>query len=262
MPGVLYEKKGRVAYITINRPEALNSMNREVWDALAAAWVSVRDDPEVWAAVVTGAGEKAFSVGGDLKEIGESFAAAEREGRPVTLPIPEVNPMRGLTVWKPFIAAINGLALGGGLELALACDIRIAAENASLGLPESKLGLIAGMGGTQRLARLVPLGIALQMMTTGESINAAEAYRIGLVNKVVPLAELMPTAEAMANKICENSPLSVRAIKESASRGREMTLEEGLRLEQSLTRDLLQTSDSKEGLKAFVEKRKAQYQGK
>jgi E-phenylitaconyl-CoA hydratase len=262
MPGVLYEKKERVAYITINRPEAMNTMNREVWDGLAAAWVSVRDDPEVWVAVVTGAGERAFSVGGDLKEIGEAFAAAEREGRPVVLPIPQVNPMRGLAVWKPLIAAINGMALGGGMELAMACDIRIAAENAVFGLPESKAGLISGMGGTQRLARLVPFGIALQMMMTGESINAAEAHRIGLVNKVVPPAELMPTAEALANKICESAPLSVSAIKESASRGREMTLEEGLRLEQLITRDLLQTADSKEGTRAFVEKRKAQFQGK
>lgn len=262
MPGVLYEKKGRIACITINRPEAMNTMNREVWDGLAAAWISVRDDPEVWAAIVTAAGDKAFSVGGDLREIGVAFAAAEKEGRPVSLPIPEVNPMRGLTVWKPFIAAVNGMALGGGLELALACDIRIASENASFGLPEAKVGLIAGMGGTQRLARVLPLSIALQMLMTGDSINAAEAYRIGLVNKVVPSAELMPAAEALARKICDCAPLSVRAIKESACRGREMTLEEGLRLEQLLTRDLLQTADSKEGLKSFAEKRKPNYQGR
>lgn len=262
MPAVLYEKKGKIAYITINRPEAMNTMNREVWDGLASAWIAVRDDPEVWVAIVTAAGEKAFSVGGDLREIGETFTKAEKEGTPVILPIPETNPMRGITVWKPIIAAVNGMALGGGMELALACDIRIASENASFGLPEVKVGLISGMGGTQRLARLVPLGVALEMLITGDAVNAAEALRIGLVNKVVPIAQLMPTAEALANKIAQNAPLSARMIKESACRGREMTLEEGLRLEQLITRALLQTADSKEGLKAFNEKRKPSFQGR
>jgi enoyl-CoA hydratase/carnithine racemase len=264
MPPIIYEKKGRVAYITLNRPEALNSLNTEAMNLLTKAWLDVRDDPEVWIAIVTGTGERAFSAGADLKEIAEATAQAEREGRAATYPSGWLGdiPMRGIKVWKPFIAAINGIATGGGLELAMTCDIRIASETARLGLREVTQAIIPGAGGTQRLPRLVPFGIALEILMTGDFIDAKEAYRIGLVNKVVPPAELMSTAEALANRICENGPLAVKAVKEAAYRGIEMPLDEGLRLETLETGEVMGTWDAKEGPKAFGEKRKPQYQGK
>jgi E-phenylitaconyl-CoA hydratase len=169
---------------------------------------------------------------------------------------------RGLTVWKPIIAAINGYCLAGGLELALACDIRIAAEHARLGLTEVLRGIIPGGGGTQRLPRLVPFGVALQLMLTGEHIDAAEAHRIGLVNKVVPAARLMDEAVAMAERICQNAPLSTRAIKEAAYRGMNGSLEDGLRIEAFLSRIIRTTEDSREGPRAFAEKRPAQFRGR
>ena len=167
--------------------------------------------------------------------------------------------MRGLEIWKPIIAAINGHCNGGGLEIALACDIRVASENAQFGLGEVKIGLLPGGGGTQRLPRAVSLCNALWMLYTGDRIDAQEAYRIGLVNRVVPLPELMSTAEAMARKILESGPLAVRAIKQAAIKGLSMPLEDGLRLEQNLFRMLRITEDSKEGTKAFAEKRKPQW---
>ena len=260
MPAVLYEKKGRIAYITLNRPEALNAINREAWDGLTKAWIEVRDDPEVWIAIVTGAGDKAFSAGADLKEIGE-FLMMPEDKRPPSV-VPDITPMRGLEVWKPFIAAINGIATGGGLELAMACDIRIAAENARFGLAEVRQALMPSMSGTQRLPRLIPFGKALEILMTGDFIDAQEAYRLGLVNRVVPLKELMPTAEALANRICENGPLAVRAIKEAAYRGIQMSLAEGIRLEEYVSRTLTATQDAKEGPRAFAEKRKPVYKGR
>jgi len=257
MPALIYEKKGRIAYITLNRPEVRNAMNSELWNGLVKAWIDVRDDPEVWVAIVTGAGDKAFSAGQDLKEVAEWMMTPEEKRPP--FPIPEVNPMCGLMVWKPFIAAINGLCIGGGLELAMACDIRIAADNARLGLAEVRQGIISGNSGTQKLPRLVPFAKALEMLMTGEFIDAQEAYHIGLVNKVVPLAELMPAAEALANQICENGPLAVRAVKELAYRGIEMSLAEGLRLEQEIGGRLSKSKDAREGPQAFAEKRKPVY---
>ncbi len=262
MSGLLYEKKGNIAYITLNRPEAMNAINSEMWNALADAWISVRDDPEVWTAIVTGAGEKAFCTGADLKEMGAAFAEAIKSGKPPVVPIPYVTPMRGLQVWKPFIAAVNGMALGGGLELAMACDIRVAAEHVRLGVPEVKQGLIPGMSGTQKIPRLVPFGIAMEMLMTGEPITAQEAYRLGLVNRVVPAAELMSTAEAIANKINANGPVAVRAVKESAYRGIQMSLDDGLRFESLITLAVTQTEDALEGPKAFGEKRKPIFKGK
>jgi len=205
MPAVLYEKKGYVAYITLNRPEARNAINAEAWEGLTRAWTDVRDDPEVRVAIVTGAGDKAFSSGADLKEIAQ-FMMMPADKRPAS-PVPEITPMRGLEVWKPFIAAINGICTGGGLELAMACDMRIAAENATLGLMEVKQALMPSMTGTQRLPRLVPLCSALEILLTGDFIDANEAYRIGLVNKVVPVPELITAAEELANRIAENGPL-------------------------------------------------------
>ncbi|NQT74610.1 MAG: enoyl-CoA hydratase/isomerase family protein [Chloroflexi bacterium] len=260
MSAVLYEKKGKIAYITLNRPEALNSLNLDAWNGLIEAWIGVRDDPDIWVAIVTGTGEKAFCAGQDLKELNQWMMIPEDQRPPV--PVPDITPMRGMEVWKPFIAAINGICTGGGLELALACDISIAADNARLGLAEVKQALIPGMGGTQRLPRVIPFRKALEMLMTGDFVDAQEAYRIGLVNQVVPLSELMPTAEALAQRICENGPLAVRAIKEAAYRGLGMNLSDSLRLEQEVLSKLADTEDLKEGPRAFAEKRNPVYKAR
>ncbi len=261
MSVVLYEKKGHIAYITLNRPEVMNAINTEVARGLAEAWDNVRDDPEVWTAIVTGAGDRAFSAGADLKEVAAMSMQAEPGGEPVVLSILRFVPMRKPEVYKPFIAAINGVATGGGLELALICDIRIAADSARLGLREVVQSLMPGWGGTQRLPRLIPFGMALEILLTGDFVSAEEAYRIGLVNKVVPFDELMPTAEALANRINENGPLAVRAAKEAAYRGMRMPLDEGLQLERLLLQSLIMSEDAKEGPLAFMQKRKPEYKG-
>ena len=260
MPALVYEKKGRIAYITLNRPEVLNAMNSELWGALVKAWADVRDDPDVWVALVTGAGDKAFCAGQDLKELGAWLMTPQHQRS--APPIPEVSPMRGMQVWKPFIAAINGICTGGGLELAMACDIRIAADTARPGLAEVKRGVIAGNSGTQKLIRLVPFARALEMLMTGDFIDASEAYRIHLVNKVVPLARLLPEAEALASRICENGPMAVRAVKELAYRGIDMRLEEGLDLELEISQRVALTEDAREGPRAFTEKRKPDWKGR
>jgi enoyl-CoA hydratase/carnithine racemase len=263
----LYEKKGKVAYITINRPEQLNALDFETWDALTQGLKDVRDDKDVWAAVITGAGEKAFSSGQDLKETLSTFYNEdESKRRPIEdlgmiLPT-KLQPVKAPWInanWKPVIAAINGYAGGAGLELALSCDLRIAADNAKIGLPEVTRGLIPGAGGTQRIIRLVPFTKALEMLMTGDFIDAQEAYRIGLVNKVVPLAELMSTAEALANRICENGPLAVRAAKEAAYRGIEMSLNDGLSFELQTVLRVMKSRDSNEGVMSFVQKRPPEY---
>lgn len=261
MPVVLYEKKDRIAYITLNRPEVLNAISQETLRALTEAWIKVRDDPDVWAAIITGTGDRAFSAGADLKEIAMLRPKIEAGEVPPDIS-PPLFPMRGLEVYKPFVAAINGIATGGGLEIALACDIRIAAEHARLGLREVVQAIMPGWGGTQRLPRLAPFGIALEILMTGDFISAEEAYRIGLVNKVVPAAELMPAAEAMARRINENGPLAVRAIKEAVYRGVRMPLEDALHLERVLFQNLFQTEDAKEGPLAFVQKRKPEYKAR
>jgi len=260
MPALVYEKKGRIAYITLNRPEVLNAMNFEVWGALVKAWADVRDDPDVWVAIVTGAGDKAFCAGQDLKELAAWLMTAHHQRS--APPIPEISPMRGMQVWKPFVAAINGICTGGGLELAMACDIRIAADTARLGLAEVKRGVIAGNSGTQKLIRLVPFAKALEMLMTGDFIDASEAYRIQLVNKVVPFDRLLPEAEALASRICENGPMAVRAVKELAYRGIDMRLEEGLDLELEISQRVALTEDAREGPRAFTEKRKPDWKAR
>jgi len=252
-----YEKEGKVAIFTINRPEAMNALNLETMRELRDAMTDFRDDPELWVGIVTGAGEKAFCGGADIKN---TLPFMKEHSRDVwSFP---ASIMRGLELWKPLIAAINGMALGGGLELALACDIRIAAEGARLGTPEVTLGLIPGWGGTQRLPRAVPWCNAAELLLTGKLVDAQEAYRIGLVNKVVPQAEVMATAKEYAGAICKAAPLAVRAAKEAMIRGSAMTLEEGLRLESSLVAYVMGTEDFAEGTGAFVEKRKPNYKAK
>ena len=222
-------REEHIAVITLNRPEAMNALSRELSEAFKDAMVQFNRDKQLRVGIVTGAGERAFSAGADLKQISQRNAAGEEW--PTIWDHTEPNLIRGLEVWKPLIAAINGYALGGGLETAMACDIRIAAEHARLGLPEVLRGIIPGAGGTQRLPRLVPFGIALELMMTGRHITADEAYRIGLVNRVVPAAELMDTAMAVAREIGKNAPLAVQAVKVAAYRGVQTTLAEGLRIE-------------------------------
>jgi len=262
MSVVLLERRGKTAIIILNRPEAYNSLNHEVWREITNAWIEVKDDPEIWTIILTGAGDKAFCAGQDLKEMARLKKEAEQEGRPFVSAMPEISPAKYLEMPKPVIAAINGFAIGGGLELALACDIRIAADHARLGLREVCQALIPGAGGTQRLPRFIPFGLALEMLMTGDLISAEEAYRIGLINRVVSLTELMPTAQALANKINENGPLAVRAVKEAAYKGIQMHLHEGLRFETLLLSKVRQSEDAWEGPMAFAEKRKPNYRGK
>jgi E-phenylitaconyl-CoA hydratase len=251
--GVLYEKEGKIVTITLNRHEKLNRIDAETFQALSNAFVDFRDDPEAWVAIITGAGE-AFSTGADHDKL-------LRPWTDKSFQVPRMI-TRGLDIWKPLIAAINGPARGGGLEIALACDIRIASENAYLQMPEVGRGLIPGWGGTQRLPRMVSPAKAAEMILLGTPISAEEAYRLGLVNKVVPFAHLLPTAKEWAAKICENGPLAIRRAKEAMIRGRNMAQEEGLRLELAFFEEMLQSEDYKEGLLALAEGRKPEYKGR
>lgn len=259
MPAVLFEQNEHVATITLNRPEAMNALNSEVREGLAHWLNRLNDDPELWVAIITGAGDRAFSAGADLVEMSrrtpEEFASSFWQAG-----IPGLG--RGLEVWKPVIAAINGYCLAGGLELALACDIRIAVEHAQFGLAEVTRGIIPGGGGTQRLPRLIALGPALELLFTGERIPASEAFRLGLVNRVVAAGDLMAEATGLAQRINQNAPLAVRAVKEAALRGLETPLEQGLRIEAALSRVIRDTEDSREGPRAFAEKRPAQFKGR
>lgn len=255
----LITKKGDgLGWIIINRPDKLNALNRKTVKELSAAFLSFKEDSDVRAVILTGTGDKAFVAGADISELahlgsdsGKDYA---REGQEL-MKLIENFP-------KPVIAAMNGYALGGGTELALACHIRIASENAKMGQPEVKLGLIPGFGGTQRLARLAGKGQAIELILSGRVIDAQEAYRIGLVNRVVSLSELLPTCEGLAREITANGPLAVRYAIEAVTRGLDRTLEEGLLLETELFGRTCNTLDSKEGTKAFLEKRKANFQGR
>ena len=252
-----FVKEGKIATITINRPKAYNAVDLETWRGLQDAMIEFRDDPALWVGIVTGVGEKAFCAGADIGET-LTFMSENRHSNwlwPST-------PMYGMRIWKPLVAAINGVALGGGLEIALACDIRIAAENARLGTPEVTLGLIPAWGGTQRIARMLPWAKAVEMVMMGKQMDAREAFQFGLVNQVVPQAELMSTAKEWAEALCQPAPLAVRAAKEAMSRGSDMSLEDGLRLENALTANLFSTEDFKEGTSAFLEKRKPDYKAK
>jgi enoyl-CoA hydratase/carnithine racemase len=252
-----YTKEGQIAIFTINRPEAMNALNMETMRQFHEALMEFRDDPGLWVGIVTGAGERAFCGGADIKDTLPFMKEHSRDQWAMPASI-----MRGLELWKPMVAAINGMALGGGLEMALACDIRIVADNARLGTPEVTLGLIPGWGGTQRLPRAIPWCKAAELLLMGKLIDAQEAYRIGLVNQVVPQAEVMATAKEWAQAICKAAPLAVRAAKEAMLRGSAMTIEEGLRLENALVASVMATEDFTEGTTAFVEKRKPNYKAK
>lgn len=254
----LYEKKGRIAYITLNRPEVMNALHVHAHIELSEIWNDFRDDPEVWTAIITGAGDKAFSVGNDLKY------TAQHAGEPQ--PQMPSGGFGGITnhfeCWKPIIAAVNGYALGGGMEILLACDIVIVAEHARLGLPEPTVGLMAAGGGVHRLPRQVPLKVAMGMILTGRHITAQEAYRIGLVNEVVPLPELMPTAEKWARDVLRCAPLSVRASKEQAMQGLDLPLIAALNINTPERQKMFASEDVIEGPRAFSEKRTPQWKGR
>ncbi len=261
---VRVETCGRVLVITIDRPEVHNAIDRQTDRELLDAWLRFRDAEELWVAVLTGAGKQAFCAGADLRDIGEFYRALSSAER---IALSEQEPglggiTRNLHLWKPVVAAINGYCLAGGFELALACDIRIASQSASFGLPEVALGIVPGAGGTQRLPRLAPLGAALELLLTGERISAADAYRLGIVNRVVPPEELMPTSLALAERICANGPLAVRAVKQAVYRGLHLPLDEALRFEQLLAEPVRQTQDASEGRRAFLEKRKPQFRSR
>ncbi len=255
---LLYEKKDSIAYITFNRPKVLNALNRKTVEELWLVLTDARDDAAVRVLLLTGSGEKAFVAGADINELARQTPV---NGKEFSLFGQGVFHLLE-TMGKPSICAINGFALGGGCELALCCSIRLASKTAKLGQPEVKLGILPGYGGSQRMARLCGKGIAHEVCLTGEMITAEEAQRIGLVNRVYEPAELLPAAEAMAKKIIERAPLAVKYCMEAIERGVEMPLEEGLFLEATLFGLCCATEDMREGTKAFLEKRPAQFQGK
>src|ERR1700728_415678 len=254
---VLYEKKGAIAYVTLNRPKVLNALNKATIADLIEVFEDARDDAAVLGVILTGAGDKAFAAGADISEMANDTPteaeAKTRRGQSLTTLIENLG--------KPVIAAVNGFALGGGCELAMACTIRLAVEIAKFSQPEVMIGIIPGFGGTQRLPRLVGKGRALQMILSADMIDAQEAYRIGLVNEIVARDNLIPRAEAILNKINANAPTAVKLAIEAANRGLDASLAEGLNIEASLFTKCFATEDRKEGVAAFREKRKPNFKG-
>ncbi|MGC2174495.1 MAG: enoyl-CoA hydratase/isomerase family protein [Acidimicrobiales bacterium] len=247
-----------IAVITMNRPEKLNALDADAYDELSSAWIRVRDDDDIRVAIVTGAGSRSFSVGADLK----TFVTNQREFGEFwkTQLHPLLN--RGLEMWKPVVAAVNGYCLGGGMTLLLATDIRVAVADATFGLPEVKRGILPGNGGTQRILSQLPYAIAMEMLLTGESFGANTALRWGLINRVTEHHDLMDVALGYAERLAANAPLAVQGAKEAALRGREMSNSSGLRIEQALNRLLYFTEDAKEGPAAFAERREPDYFGR
>lgn len=258
LENVLYEKKSAIAYVTLNRPKVLNALNRKTWEDLRAAFEDTREDSAIRGVILTGAGDKAFIAGADIGELSKVTAVEAEESS--TFGQGVLNLIENLG--KPVVAAINGFALGGGCETAMACTIRVATENAKFGQPEVKLGILPGGGGTQRLPRLVGKGRALQLILSGEMISAQEAYRIGLVNEVVPAADLITRAEAILKQIFANSPIAVRYSLEAVNKGSDTSQAEGLALEASFFGLCAATADKQEGTQAFLQKRAPQFQGR
>jgi len=254
---LLIERDGAVAIVTINRPAVLNALDTPTIDQLDLAMTSLRDDPSVRVVILTGAGDKSFVAGADINELAALTPVEAREyarrGQRVFALLEHLG--------KPVIAAVNGFALGGGCELAMACTIRIAADTARFGQPEISLGLIPGFGGTQRLARLVGKGIALELLLTGRHVKADEALRIGLVNRVVPAAGLMADARALAVELTGRAPIAVRYIIDAVNQGLDVPFAEGQAIESTLFGLAASTADMREGTRAFLEKRKAQFKG-
>jgi enoyl-CoA hydratase len=257
LANAVYDKRGPIAYVTVNRPKVMNALNKATWVDLRTVFEDARDDAAVRGVILTGAGDKAFIAGADISELARvtAFEAelSSRFGQEVLDLIENLG--------KPVVAAINGFALGGGCETAMACTIRIAVQNAKFGQPEVKLGLLPGGGGTQRLPRLVGKGRALQLILSGEIISAEEAYRIGLVNEIVPATDLINRAEAIIKQIAANAPIAVKFALEVTNKGLETSQSEGLLLEASYFGLCAATDDKKEGTSAFLEKRAPQFRG-
>jgi enoyl-CoA hydratase/carnithine racemase len=258
LENVVYEKKGPIGYVTLNRPKVMNALNKATINELQGVFEDARDDSALRGAILTGAGERAFAAGADIAEIANNTAVeaeeATRRGQALTDLIENLG--------KPVVAAVNGFALGGGCELAMACTIRIAAESAKFGQPEVKLGVMPGYGGTQRMPRLIGRGRALKLILSGEVIDASEAYRIGLVDELEPDAHVIERAETVLKKIIANAPLSVKYALEAVNKGLETSAAEGLLLEASLFAVCASTDDKKEGTSAFLEKRSPNFRGK
>jgi enoyl-CoA hydratase/carnithine racemase len=259
---ILFEIRNQIAYVTFNRPEAMNAVNRQMARDLVDACKQIEDDSAIRIAIFSGAGDKAFSAGMDLKERSETaFSPIERRQQKLSATIHTQT--RGVAaITKPTIAAIRGYCVGGGLEFALACDLRVAAEDAKLGLAEVKRGLIPGAGGTQRLARTVGVAKALEICLTGDNVIGTDALRLGLVNIAVPATDVMKAAEDLAARILKGAPMSVLFIKEAIKKGVELSLDEGFRLESDLSALIGSTEDAKEGPRAFAEKRAPVWKGK
>ena len=255
-----YEKRGRIAYVTINRPERMNALHPPANAEMLAAFTEFRDDPEAWIAILTGTGDRAFSAGNDLRYTAEQDQERDRPAS-AGAPAPFGGITSGFECWKPIIAAVNGYALGGGLELALMCDVIVAAEHAEIGLPEPRVGLVAAAGGVHRLPRHIPLKVAMGMMLTGRRIKAQEALQIGLVNEVAPLPDLMPTAERWAAEMLECAPISLRASKEMALQGLDRPLEIAFSQSYSEHQRMGASADRIEGPRAFAEKRTPNWTG-
>ncbi len=260
---IRFEVDGAVALLTIDRPKVHNALDFETSDALIAAWQRFRDDDSLWVAILTGAGDRSFCSGADLRGVGDfykSMTSAQRLRRSELVPgLGGIT--KNLSIDKPIIAAINGHCLAGGLEIALSCDLRIASQTASFGLPEVSRGIIPGAGGTQRLPRLIGPERALDLIMTGRRIDALEAERMCLVSRVVAPERLQAEALKTAKQIAENGPLAVRAAKSAVWRGLDLCLEEGLRIEQLIAEPVRQSEDAQEGPRAFLEKRKPVFKG-
>ncbi len=253
---IRFEREGRLACVTIDRPEAMNALDMAHNEELNRVWAEFRDDEGLWVAILTGAGNKAFSAGADLK----TLIPAQGEGVMEDWNFGGIT--RGFKTFKPIIAAINGVALAGGLEMVLACDHRVAADHARLGLAEVKWAIIPGAGGTQRLPRAIPLARAMEMILTGDPITADEAYQLGLVNRVVSADSLMAEARSLAETLLARGPLALRAAKQAVLEGASLSFDQGLALELDLFSKVMRTEDAAEGPRAFAEKRTPKFQGR
>jgi enoyl-CoA hydratase len=258
LENVLYETKGAIAYVTVNRPKVLNALNTPTWTDLRRAFENARDDATIRGAILTGAGNRAFIAGADISELAKVTAFEAEQSSRFGQEVLDLIENLG----KPVIAAVNGFALGGGCETAMACTLRLAVATAKFGQPEVALGLIPGGGGTQRLPRLVGKGRALQLILSGDMISAEEAYRIGLVNEIVPAADLIARAEAILTKIASNAPIAIKFALEAANKGMDTSQGEGLLLEASYFGLCAATDDKREGTSAFLEKRAPQFHGR